>query len=559
VGILSRLLERRAVTWENTVGILHDGRPSTSGVKVSEYTALNLAAWWAATRIIAEAVASVPLIVYRRLPGGGKERAEKHPLWRLLHDQPNPEATSIVFREALQAHVLTWGNGYAEIERDGAGRPVALWPVEPDRVSPARDENWKLVYRVQNPTGPQSVLRPDAILHVPGLGFDGVTGYSVARLARESIGLGLATERYGSTWFGSGARPGGVIRHPAKLSEGAKKNIRDSFGALHGGLDRSHTTAVLEEGMDFKTLSVPPEDSQFLGTREFQREEIALWFNLPPMKLWSSKTATYASSEQFAVDFVVHTLRPWWVRWEQEFRRKLLLPSERDRIVPEHLADGLLRGDTESRTKALTMQFLNGALNLDEWRAAENRNPLPDGLGQVHFVPVNIQPVEKHTEEPEPPPSPPAGPAPSPSGNGNGAAPAVQLPRRSRLQAVGREVWRDAVARIIHHEALEARKAARWPSEFLAWLDRFYPRLERRFCVTALPAARLRAALTGVRATELVRKAAADHCTRSRAELLEVAGASRPDELEANVAACVGRWQKERLAAPAEEVRSAIC
>jgi HK97 family phage portal protein len=557
VGLLSRLFERRAVTFENTVGILHDGRPVTSGVKVSEYTALNLAGWWAATRIVSEGIGSVPLLVYHLSSGGGRERARRHWLWHLLHDEPNPEMSSMVFRETLQAHCLTWGNGYAEIEHNGAGRARALWPIEPDRVSPTRDERRNLVYRVQNPDGPPSLLRPNQILHIPGLGFDGVTGYSVARLARESIGLGLATERYGSSWFGSGARPGGVLRHPGRLSDGAKKNLRESFRVIHGGLDRAHETAVLEEGTDWKPTGIPPEDSQFLQTREFQREEIALWFNLPPMKLWSSKTATYASSEQFAVDFITHTLRPWWVRWEQEYRRKLLLPSERDRFTIEHLADGLLRGDTESRTKALTMQFLNGALNLDEWRAAENRNPLPDGLGQIHFAPVNIQPVEKHTEEPKPAPPPPAGGAPSPSGNGNGTAPAVPPPprrSRGRLRAAGREVWRDAVARVVHYQALATRKAAKRPGQFLAWLDGFAPRLEQWFCKAALPAARLRAALVGGDARQAVRKAAADHCARLRAELLEVAGASTPDQLEANVAACVGRWQQERPGEPAEEL-----
>jgi len=392
--------------------------PTSTGVAVSEQTALTYSAVWAAVSLIASNVASLPLILYKRLPNGGKERLIGHPLYRLLHDQPNAEMTSMVFRETLQAHVLTWGNGYAEIERDQGGRPVALWPLTPDRVQPFREErSLRLRYRVRNAAGLSDVVieAPD-MLHVPGLGYDGTCGYSVIAKARESIGLGLATERFGGTFFGQGSTFGGVLEHPKQLGEIAQKKLRASINERHQGVDRAHRFLILEEGMQYKRLGIPPNDAQFLETRKFQIAEVARWFNMPPHKLRDLERATFSNIEHQNIEWVVDTLRNWLVRWEQEINRKLVASTERNIQFAEHLVDGLLRGDIASRYAAYAIGRQWGWLSADDVREKENMNPLPDGSGQQYLVPLNMVPADRMDEvidkQVAPAPTPPALPPP---------------------------------------------------------------------------------------------------------------------------------------------------
>jgi HK97 family phage portal protein len=392
--------------------------PVASGVSVTESTALMFSAWWQAVRVISQDVASLPLILYRRLPDGGKERYVGHPLYELLHDAPNEETSSIVFRETLMAHVLTWGNGFAEIRRDRGGRPRALWPLTPDRVHVERRRDGQIIYRVSNPDGTQVLLGPDDVLHVPGLSYDGLIGYSPVQKARESIGMALAMEQFGSRYFGAGSHAGGVLQHPGRISPAATENIRQSFERRHEGVGRSHRVVVLEEGMTWHQTSIPNDTAQFLQSRKHQVTEVARWFNLPPHKLGDLERATFSNIEQQSIDYVVGTLRPWLVRWEQEILRKLISPLERRTQFAEHLIDGLLRGDAQSRAQALQVQFMNGALTIDEWRAIENRNPVAAGAGAEHFVPVNLVPLTKALTPPAPPDVLMAPPPASTNGNG---------------------------------------------------------------------------------------------------------------------------------------------
>ena len=249
-------------------------KPVSSGVSVTEETALTYTAVWACVNLIAGTIGSLPLFLYRKTKDGGKEPMVENKLFAILHDQPNPEMSSAAFRETLHAHILLWGNGFAEIVRNGAGKVVELWPIEPWRVLAYRDYTqgpaYSLRYRVTNFGGQDSFLRPDQILHVPGLSPDGVWGYSVIRKARESIGLGLATEKFGATFFGQGSTFGGVLTHPARLSEAARENLRKSINDRHQGVDRAHNFIILEEGIKYDRLGIPPEDAQFLETRKFQ-------------------------------------------------------------------------------------------------------------------------------------------------------------------------------------------------------------------------------------------------------------------------------------------------
>ena len=397
---------------------LFGGNPVSSGVTVSEETALTLAAVWQAVSLIAGDIGSLPLHLYKRDKNNGRERYTDHPLYYVLHDAPNPEMTSMIFRETLQAHLLTWGNAYAEIERDGAGRPVGLWPLLPFHVTPYREAG-RLRYRVAGGNGGSDViLEARDVLHVPGLGFDGILGYSPIRQARESLGLLAAAEKFGSTFFGNGSTFGGVLTHPKMLSDKAQASLRESINAQHQGPQKAHRFLILEEGMAYSKLGVDPNDAQFLETRKFQVTEVCRWFNLSPSKLRElDNSSVRANIEQDAIDYVTNTLRPWCVRWEQEVNRKLISPRERYIQYAEFALEGLLRGDLASRYAAYAVGRQWGWLSADDVLMKENMNPLPNGAGKIYLVPTNMAPADRINEiidkqvAPTPPPvvAPPAG------------------------------------------------------------------------------------------------------------------------------------------------------
>ena len=373
-----------------------NGAPSSAGVAVTEQSALNYAPVWAAVSLISGDVGSLPLVLYKRLKGGGKERYEDHSLYRILHDTPNPEMTSVAFRRTLQAHALTWGNGFAEIERDGADRPKYLWPLAPDACQPFRDSQQRLMYRVRNPGGGDVVFQPRDILHVPGLGFDGTTGYSVIAKARESIALGIAAEKFGGTFFGNGASFGGVFSHPTKMEDKAVKNWQDSVNARHEGVERAHKFLLVQGGMKYDRLGIPPNDAQFLETRQFQITEIARWFNVPPHKIGDLSRATFSNIEQQAIEYYTTTLIHWLRAWEQELMFKLVSPLERNTQVIEHVVEGLLRGDAAGRADFYGKLYNIGAITPNEIRALENMNPLAGG--DVSYVPFNMVPADRVNE-----------------------------------------------------------------------------------------------------------------------------------------------------------------
>jgi HK97 family phage portal protein len=391
------------------------GVRTDAGVSVTEASALTYSPVWQAVSLIAGDVGSLPLIFYKKLANGGKERYTAHPLYSLLHDAPNPEMTSMVWRETQQAHAMTWGNAYSEIERDGAGRPIALWPLLPSQVTPFRERGF-LRYRVASFEGqPDVILDARDMLHVPGLGFDGICGYGVVRQARQSLGLLAASERFGATFFGNGTTFGGALKHPKVLGDRATKNLRESINGYHQGPDKAHRFLILEEGMDYVKFGVDPNDAQFLETRQFQIAEVARWFNLPVSKLREMENSSVrANIEQEALDYVISTLRPWLVRWEQEMKRKLISPLERNLQDIEFNIAGLLRGDLASRYNAYAVGRQWGWLSANEIRALENLNPIPDG--DKYLSPLNMVPADRLDDvvdkQVEPTPAPqPAAPA----------------------------------------------------------------------------------------------------------------------------------------------------
>lgn len=366
------------------------GEPSRAGVDVSGDTALNVAAVFNAVNIIAGTIASLPLILYRRTGEDGKKRYPDHPLYNVLHNQPNPEMTSYVFREVLQAHLLLWGNAFAEIRRDRIGRTTELWPMSPPAVKVKRDESRQIYYELEEEPGRVRILPARDVLHIPGLGFDGRMGYSVLTKAREALGLGLAMEEFQARFYGQGTNVGGVLEHPGHLSDEAHKRLKKDMDDKHGGLAKSHSVLVLEEGMKYSKTAMPLEDAQFLESRVFQIGEIARWFNLPPHKLKELSKATYSNIEQQQIEFVMDSIRPWAVRWEQHIAWKLLREEERRGLFAEFLLEGLLRGDTKSRMEAYAVMRQNGVINADEWRGLENMNPIGGRAGTLYWKPLNM-------------------------------------------------------------------------------------------------------------------------------------------------------------------------
>jgi HK97 family phage portal protein len=390
---------------------LFGGHESDAGVTVTEQNVLHSSPVWSAVRVISEGVASLPLILYKR-DESHKSRANGHPLYTLLHDNPNPFTPSLAFREALQAHALLWGNAYAEIERNSLGQAVALWILRPDWVQVELQEDGTPSYLYRHPNREVQELDWRDVFHLRGLGYDGLVGYSVVKCARDSLGLTIATERFGAKLFGNGARPSGVLTVAGHLSDDAVARLRKDFNAMHSGVANAHRVAILEQGMAWQSIGIPPEDAQFLQTRSFQIAEVARWFNLPPSKLRDTAGASYSSLEAANMEFLVDTLRPWLIRWEQEISMKLLAKWERPDYHAEHLVEGILRADQASRYNAYAVGRNWGWLSVNQIRAMENMDPIPGG--DEFLQPLNMQPIQAPLGPSAPTATPAVGVAPQP-------------------------------------------------------------------------------------------------------------------------------------------------
>ena len=498
MGILSAIIngvaERRASlanpdTWlEQTFG----GVQTDSGVSVDESKALTLSAVYACVRVLSETLASLPLPVYRRLDPRGKERVPTHSLFPILHDRPNPEMTAFTFKETMMSHVILWGNAFAEIERDRANRVIALWPLLPDRTWVERKN--KMLRYITRVGGQEFALPPERVLHVPGLSFDGLRGYSPIALHREAVGLGLAGEEFGARFFGSGARPSGVLEFDGSFEDqAARDDFRKQFAAVHQGLGNTHRTAVLEKGMKWRQTSIPPDDAQFLETRQFQVREIARIFRVPPHLIADLDNATFSNIEHQGLEFVIYSLRPWLVRFEQALNHSLIPANERGQVFVEFLIDGLLRGDIGSRYEAYVKARTNGWMSANDVRAMENMNPLPGDQGDIYMVPLNMISAESFTQDTDGTPA-------SPETNNRPAGAALNETRsvasRRRAQKAHVPLLGKAAQRIVRGEVqavARAVKQAYGPGgggnrEFTEWLDDYYPGHEATITRQMLPA-----------------------------------------------------------------------
>ena len=372
---------------------------SSSGKAVTERSAMQMTAVYSCVRILAEAIAGLPLHLYKYTENGGKEKAIDHPLYLLLHDEPNPEMSSFVFRETLMTHLLLWGNAYAQIIRNGKGEVVALYPLMPNKMSVDRNEKGHLYYSYNRtedeaPTmkGSTVILRPEDVLHVPGLGFDGLVGYSPIAMAKNAIGLAIATEEYGAKWFANGAAPSGVLEHPGTIKDPSR--VRDAWQSQFGGSSNSGKIAVLEEGMKYTPITIAPEQAQFLETRKFQINEIARIFRVPPHMVGDLEKSSFSNIEQQSLEFVKYTLEPWLVRWEQSIQRTLFSPEEKKRYFAKFNVEGLLRGDYASRMSGYATARQNGWMSANDIRELENMDRIPaEEGGDLYLINGNMLPL----------------------------------------------------------------------------------------------------------------------------------------------------------------------
>lgn len=500
LGISQRELEQRALdlrdadAWRDLQGWW----PTTSsGVKVSTEGALRYSTVFTCVRILAGTLAQLPLVVYRRRPEDqGRDRALDFYLYDLLHNRPNPLMTSFNFRTALQGHLALWGNAYAEIEWSNGGRVLGLWPLRPDKVEAIRlnEDGDRLLYDYRLPDGQPVTLPQRNVLHLRFMSPDGIIGYSPIKLHRQGIGLAMAAEEFGSRFFGNDARPGIVLKHPGVLGDTAHQHLKESWETRHQGLSKSHRVAILEEGLELQEIGIPPEDAQYIELRKFQRTDIYGIYGVPPHMAGDVEGSTSWGTgiEQQSIGFVVHTMGPWLVCWEQGMDTSLLSEEERQQLYTKFVVKGLLRGDSTARSSFYREMFNIGVYSPNDIRRLEDENPV-DG-GDTHYVPLNMVPADQAAQllgsfEDEPQQDEPqqdrAQADPEAEERARQAAQG-----RHRLQRAQMRVYTDVAGRVLRREANDVGNAARRLlngsgsdeardlPEFDRWLEEFY--LEHR-------------------------------------------------------------------------------
>lgn len=539
-AILHRSLENPQTSLSDPAAWLFDAfgaGKSSAGVNVNRRTALTYPAIWRYVNLLSRAVGKTPLLVWKRLPEGGKERDTEHAAFPLLHRLAAPNVTAFIFKQTLQGHAVLNGNGYAFIQRRGDAAPKALLILDPEATYPIRANG--VLWYVTTANGEMRKLRPRNVLHIKGLGFDGMMGYSVVEFARESFGLGLAMQGFSSRYFRANASPGVVLEHPAKLSEEARNKIRADWDRMHSGLEQAHRTAVLHEGMKANSFTNTAKESQFAELWLNEIRNISNWAGLPPHTVGDPTTTAYASLE-VEKQAILDEIDGHLVGWEQECTEKLTTEEEKeDRTVfCEFLRAAFVRADLETRTKAQVDLVNNGLLSPDEAREIENRNPLPNGEGQKFRMPLSIGIVGEEPSEPA---------APEPDDDDEEASRFVPLPE---LMQVHRQLVVDAAQRMGKRIALHAKKAAKKPDGFGDWVERLQDEHRQVFVKVLTPAVLAVRSVAGETASWTVDDVA-DHYFGEIREGLLTASECQPSELGAKITEYTRGLEKvwpERLA-----------
>ncbi len=381
----------RAISESN--GWFWDFGKSAAGVNINQDNVVSISAVYAALNLLASTVATLPLNVYRRT-NEGREIARDFSLYEILHDMPNELMTSVDFRRVMMVNYFIGGRAYAIIKWNAKGEveglvPVCYWRVHESITPTGR------VFKVFFLDGSSRIYNDYEILRLVNIGYSTDKPFAPLDIGRDIFGLAKAAEDFGSRFFSNGANTGGVLKHEKNLSEPAQERLRKQWKDRYQGVENAHEIMVLEEGMEFVKTSYAPDESQFIETRKFQVTEVARFFNVPPHLIMDLERSTYSNIEHQNINFVVYTLRPLLVLWEQEIKRSLLSRQQRLVFYAEYNVDALLRGDSKTRAEVFQIMRQNGVMNADTWREKENMNPIPDGLGKGYYMPLNFAPVEK--------------------------------------------------------------------------------------------------------------------------------------------------------------------
>lgn len=373
------------------------GTLTTANVRVTEKSALSVTAFWSAVATISDTLGELPIRLIRKDASGQSEEVRDHDVWSRLKYSPNTAMTSIVFKSTVQAHALTHGNGYAYIRRNRLGRPIELWPMLPQTTYPEMRDG-RTMYNAQMKDGTYKLIEARNVLHIPGMSMNGVTGLSILQCQRETLGGAIAKNRYGTRLFANGAKPSGIMSFPGKIRdpESVKRQVEQ---ATNG--ENAHGLMVVGGDVKYAPISLPPEDAQFLQSRDFDVDEVGRMFRLPAHFLNKMGQATFNNLEQMGTHFVRHTLQPWVTRWEQEITRKLLTRDEiADGMEFKFNVDALMRADIKTRYETYEKGINTGFLTRNEARRMEDKAPLP-GLDKP-IMPLNMAETGAPSAEPEP-------------------------------------------------------------------------------------------------------------------------------------------------------------
>lgn len=399
MGLLSRLLVKNysLSDWikDTRLWIGGSGIMTNAGVKVDELSAMRFITVYSCVRVLAETYAMLPRHVVKDRPNGGHDKVPSHPVYGLLHDQPNEEMTAVTYFETTLGHRILSGNEYSIIEHNRRGQVMEIYPVPWTDMEPRRNsETMKIEYHL-NDRGKDEVLPSEKVLHIPGLGFDGVKGYSTIQMNRDAVGLGKAASEFAQRFYGQGMNVGGVLEHPGALSDPAYERLRTDMENRGAGLANSWKPLILEEGMKFSRIPMTMIDAQFIEIMKFTDEQLCGMLGVPPHMVARLERSTNNNIEHQGIEYVMYSLMPHIVRAEQAQSRKLFTRSEREQGYRVRTnANALLRGDYESQQKGLAIQRQNGIINGDEWREFMEMNPQDGNTGKVYLVNGNMVSVE---------------------------------------------------------------------------------------------------------------------------------------------------------------------